>query len=64
LDRRVPDKIVMIVQDLTSEEETKLLSFLDKNNDVFSWKSSDLMGVSRSIIEHNLHINPSTKPKK
>jgi hypothetical protein len=30
LDPRVLDKIVMIFQDLTSSEETELLSFLDK----------------------------------
>jgi hypothetical protein len=54
----------MISQDLTVEEETELLSFLDKNNDVFAWKTSDLTGVSKSIIEHKLHVNPSTKPRK
>jgi hypothetical protein len=37
LDPRVPDKTVMISQDLTSNEETKLLPLLDKNNDVFAW---------------------------
>jgi hypothetical protein len=36
LDPRVLDMTVMIVQDLTSEEETDMLSFLDKNKDVFS----------------------------
>jgi hypothetical protein len=54
LDPRVSDKIVMISQDLWPSEVTKLLSFLDKNSDVFAWKTSDLMGVSRSIIEHRL----------
>jgi hypothetical protein len=47
LDPRVPDKIVMISQDVTSNEETELLLFLDKNNDVFVWRTSDLTGVSR-----------------
>jgi hypothetical protein len=42
----------------------KLLSFLDKNSDVFAWKTSDLTGVNRSIIEHRLQVNPSAKPKK
>jgi hypothetical protein len=54
LDHRVPDKIVMISQDLSPSEETKLLSFLDKNSDVLAWKTSDLTGVNRSIIEHRL----------
>jgi hypothetical protein len=35
--------------------------FLNKNSDVFTWKTSDLTGVSRSIIEHKLHVNPSAK---
>jgi hypothetical protein len=54
----------MISQDLTSNEETELLSFLDKNNDVFTWKTSKLTGVSRDIIEHKLQVNPSAKPRK
>jgi hypothetical protein len=54
----------MISQDLKSSEETKLLSFQDKNNDVFPWQTSDLMGVSRRIIDHRLQVNPSAKPKK
>jgi hypothetical protein len=64
LDPRVPDKAVMISQDLTLDEETELLSFLDKNNDVFTWRTSDPTGVSRDIIEHKLHVNPSVKPRK
>jgi hypothetical protein len=64
LDPRVPNKTVMISQDLASSKETELLSFLDKNNDVFMWKTFDLMGVSRDIIEHKLHVNPSVKPRK
>jgi hypothetical protein len=36
LDPRVLDRIVMISQDLPPREETKVLSFLDKNNNVFA----------------------------
>jgi hypothetical protein len=64
LDSRVPYKMVMISHDLTLREETKLLSFLDKNSDVFMWKTSNLTGVSRDIIEHKLQVNPSEKPRK
>jgi hypothetical protein len=64
LDLRVPDKAVMISQDLSASEEAELLSFLDKNSDVFTWQTSDLIGVSRDIIEHKLHVNPSARPKK
>jgi hypothetical protein len=64
LDLRVPDKTVMTSKGLTSREEVELLSFLDKNNDVFTWRTSDLMGVSRDIIEHKLQVNPSVRPRK
>jgi hypothetical protein len=64
LDLRVPDKTVMIFEDLAPSEETQLISFLDKNNNVFTWRTSNFMGVSRDIIEHKLQVNPFTRPKK
>jgi hypothetical protein len=64
LDPRVTDRAVMISQDLSPEEETELLSFLDKNDDIFAWQTSDLTRVSRSLIEHRLQINLSAKPRK
>jgi hypothetical protein len=41
-----------------------LLLFLDKNNDVFAWQTSDLIGVSRDIIEHKLQVNPIARSRK
>lgn len=41
-----------------------MLDCLRRNNDVFAWLSFDLVGVSQSIIEHRLHINPSVRHKK
>jgi hypothetical protein len=40
------------------------LAFLNKNSDVFVWSTSNLMGVSREIIEHKLQVSLSAKPKK
>jgi hypothetical protein len=40
------------------------LAFLEKNNDIFAWSTSDLVGVSRDIIEHKLQVSPNVKPKK
>jgi hypothetical protein len=54
----------MISHDLIADEETELLSFLEKNNDVFTWRTSNLIGVSRDIIDHKLQMNPSAKPRK
>jgi hypothetical protein len=64
IDPRVPDKAMMISQDLSPNEEAELLSFLDINSGVFAWQTSDLTGVSRDIIEHKLHVNPTTRPRK
>jgi hypothetical protein len=64
LDPRVPDKAVMISQDLSSNEEAKVLSFLDRNSNVFAWQTSDLIGVSRDIIEHKIQVNPTARPRK
>jgi hypothetical protein len=49
---------------MNPEEQAKLLQFLDKNSDVFAWFTSDLIMVSREVIEHGLQVNPNTKPKK
>jgi hypothetical protein len=49
---------------MAAEEKVELLAFLDKNNDVFAWSTSDLIGVSRDIIEHKLQVSPTAKPRK
>jgi hypothetical protein len=64
LDPRVPDGTMCIGAEMCPEEQAKLLQFLDKNNDVFAWSTSDLIGVSREVIEHKLQVNPNAKPKK
>jgi hypothetical protein len=47
LDPRVPDRTMCIGAEMSPEEQAKLLQFLDKNNVVFAWSTSDLIGVSR-----------------
>jgi hypothetical protein len=64
LDQATPKQTVPISEDLTSHDEEKLLCCLSKNKDVFAWSALDLVGVSRSIIEHSLGIDPSVRPKK
>jgi hypothetical protein len=64
LDHRVPHRAVLLGTETSLEEHAELLSFLDKNNDVYAWGTSDLIGVSRDIIEHILYVNPNAKPRK
>jgi hypothetical protein len=64
LDPRVSDKKVCIDTEANQQDQEELLSFLDKNNNMFAWSTSDLVGVSRDVIEHRLQVSPSAKPKK
>jgi hypothetical protein len=48
----------------SQQEQTKLLRLLNQNSDVFAWSTSDLVGVSRDVIEHRLQVSPNARPKK
>jgi hypothetical protein len=64
LDPATPKQTVVISEDLTSQDEEKLISYLSKNKDIFAWSALDLVGVSCTVIEHSLGIDPSVHPKK
>jgi hypothetical protein len=64
LDPTTPKQTVMINEDLSPHDEERLLSCLDRNKDVFAWSTLDLVGVSRTIIEQSLGIDPLVCPKK
>jgi hypothetical protein len=54
LDPRVPYKNVCIRAEISPEQQVELLQFLDKNRDTFAWSTSDIVGVSKEVIEHKL----------
>ena len=60
----MPDRMVIIGKELEKAEEARLIQFLRNNQDIFTWSSSDLRGVSREVIEHTLIVNPNAKPVK
>jgi hypothetical protein len=60
----VPNQMVLVSKDLNKIEEDKLLSCLNCNKDIISWSALDLIGVSRTIIEHGLSTDLSICPKK
>jgi hypothetical protein len=64
LDPTTPKKTIIISEDLNSQDEEKLISCLSRNKDIFAWSTHDLVGVSRTIIEHGLGIDPSVCPRK
>jgi hypothetical protein len=48
----------------SQQEQAELLAFLNKNSDVFTWSTSNLVGVNRDVIDHRLHVSPTARPKK
>jgi len=55
--------MVIIGKGLEEAKEARLIQFLHNNQDVFAWSSSDLRGVSREVIEHELRVNPKAKAR-
>jgi hypothetical protein len=64
LDPATPKQTVMINEDLSPHDEERLFSCPNRNKDVFAWSPLDLVGVSRTINEQSLGINPLVRPKK
>jgi hypothetical protein len=64
LDTRVPDRAVCLSTEMSLQEQVELLQFLNKNSDVFVWSTSDLVGVSKEVIELKQHINLNMRPRK
>ncbi|GJW74048.1 hypothetical protein Tco_0133418 [Tanacetum coccineum] len=54
-----PDQLVTIGKNLSPEGSAQLKALLKKNQDIFAWEPSDMMGVPRRIIKHTLKANPS-----
>ena len=49
---------------MSKAEEEELMETLVKNKDNFAWSASNLQGVSRDIIQHELDINENMRPRK
>jgi hypothetical protein len=56
--------MVFFGNQLTSEQESDLKILLFHKKDVFAWSANDFCGVDRSIIEHALNVDPSSRPRK
>ena len=41
-----------------------LCDVLHENRDILAWKTSDMAGVPRELVEHKLKVNPKLKPVK
>jgi hypothetical protein len=59
-----PSKVAHVGNSLDPKLELTLVKVLQKNRGIFSWKPTDIPGVPRELIEHELHLNPKAKPVK
>ncbi|XP_022849947.1 uncharacterized protein LOC111372035 [Olea europaea var. sylvestris] len=49
---------------LGSEEKEKLAKCLAENLDVFAWNPNDIPGISSTVAQHRLGVQPGAKPVK
>ena len=55
-------KVLKIKTTLPTSEKEKMVSFLQVNQDVFTWKHKDIPEIDRKIIQHRLNVNSKYKP--
>ena len=55
-------KTTRIGTTLSPEMRTRLIQFLKENLDVFTWSHEDMPGISPTVIQHKLNVNPKKKP--
>lgn len=58
------EKITKIARDLDPSVRSRLLKCLKKNTYIFSWFSSELMGIAPGVAEHKLNIILGSRPIK
>jgi hypothetical protein len=57
-----PDKYFQIERNLESTKRSELVSFLMNNVDVFTWDLYKVPRVDPKFIQHQLNIDPRSKP--
>ena len=56
-----PSRVLKIRSTLSAAEKAKITTLLRENQDVFTWKHKDMLGIDREIIQHCLNVNPKCK---
>ena len=54
-------KKTQIGTNLSPETKEGIVNFLKDNLDVFAWSHEDMPGISASIIQHRLNVDPEKK---
>lgn len=53
---------IKIARDLDPSVRSRLLKYLEKNTYIFSWSSSELVGIAPGVAEHKLNIILGSRP--
>ena len=56
-----PMKITKVGMTMSVDMKKKLVQFLKKNLDLFSWSHEDMSGISLKVIQHRLNVDPEKK---
>ena len=57
-----PMKTTKVGMTISVYMKKKLVQFLKKNLDLFSWSHEDMSGISLKVIQHRLNVDPEKKP--
>ncbi|XP_074323680.1 uncharacterized protein LOC141660589 [Apium graveolens] len=59
-----PEKVTYIGASLDKPLKGRTTTFLQENNDVFSWTAADMPGIDPNLITHKLNVDPTRKTVK
>ena len=62
LDEEYLTKVIKVRKELKVEISARLVEFLKKNHDAFTWSHMDMVGISPSVISHVLNIDKNYPP--
>ena len=57
-----PDKTIKVGSHLDPITKKELVSFLQKNSNVFAWSQEDKPGITPLVMVHKLNADTSYKP--
>jgi len=56
--------LLIIASHLTIGHEESLMSIIRKHKDAIGWTITDIKGLSPAIVQHQIHLNEETTPKR
>ena len=51
-----------LANDLTLDQEKKVLDLLRENQEALGWTLGDIRGISPTIVQHRIHLEDNAKP--